>query len=67
MRSLWSDLWHSIRQLAKSPLITVAAILSLMLAIGANIAIFSLINALVLESLPISAPKHLVRLKLFAA
>jgi putative ABC transport system permease protein len=64
MHGLWPDLRYSIRQLAKSPLITAAAIVSLTLGIGANTAIFSLINALVLQSLPIRAPEQLVRLKL---
>ena len=64
MDALWLDLRYSIRQLAKSPVTTATAILSLTLGIGANTAIFSLVNALVLQSLPIRAPEQLVRIKL---
>lgn len=64
MHALWLDLRYSVRQLAKSPVTTAAAIISLTLGIGANTAIFSLINTLVLQPLPIRAPEQLVRIKL---
>jgi predicted permease len=64
MHAHWLDVRYSIRQLAKSPVTTAAAIISLTLGIGASTAIFSLINALVLQSLPIRAPEQLVRITL---
>ena len=57
---LWQDLRFSIRMLAKSRGFTSVAILSLALGIGANTAIFTLINELILKSLPVRAPQDLV-------
>lgn len=65
MQALWLDLKYSLRQLIKSPLATAVAVISLALGIGANSAIFSLINVLVLQSLPIRSPEALVRLTLY--
>src|SRR5438445_13851930 len=56
------DIRHSARMLVKSPVTTAVAILSLALGIGANTAIFSLMNALILRSLPIRDPGQLVHL-----
>lgn len=67
MQALWLDLRYSLRQFAKSPLATAAAIVSLTLGIGTNTAIFTLINALVLQSLPVRAPEQLVRVQLLDA
>ena len=58
------DLRLAIRQLAKQPAFTTAAILSLALGIGANTAIFQLIDALSLRTLPVVAPRELVEVRL---
>src|SRR5215470_859436 len=52
MESLWQDLRFGFRSLAKKPGFTVVAILSLAIGIGANSAIFSVTNALILRPLP---------------
>jgi predicted permease len=57
---LWRDVAFAWRMLAKSPLLTGVAILSLALGIGANTAIFSLVNALMLRALPVPEPQELV-------
>src|SRR5947208_65638 len=56
------DLRYSIRTLLKNPGFTVVAILTLALGIGANTAIFSLLNALILRELPVREPHRLVAL-----
>ena len=58
--SLWQDIRYGARQLLKSPGFAIVAILSLALGIGANTAIFTLINDLLLKSLPVSHPEQLV-------
>jgi predicted permease len=58
--SIWQDIRYSLRMMAKSPGFTTVAILSLALGIGANTAIFTLINNLILKSLPVTNPKDLV-------
>jgi hypothetical protein len=55
------DSRHGIRLLARSPLFTAAAILSLALGIGANTAIFSLIDAVMLRMMPVHEPARLVQ------
>jgi hypothetical protein len=62
MRNLVADLRFALRTLAKSPVFTGVAVLSLALGIGANTAIFSLINAVILRTLPVSHPEQLVQL-----
>src|ERR1700751_1897359 len=62
MRSLISHLRHTIRLLLKSPGFTFTAILILGLGIGANTAIFSLINGVLLEPLPYPQGDRLVRI-----
>ena len=60
MTGFFQDLQYAFRQLRKSPGYTLVAILSLALGIGANTAIFSLINGLLLKSLPVRDPQQLV-------
>ena len=55
------DSRHGIRLLARSPLFTAAAIVSLALGIGANTAIFSLIDAVILRMMPVHEPERLVQ------
>jgi predicted permease len=60
--SVASDIRYSLRMLAKSPGFTAIAILSLALGVGANTAIFTLINDLMIKQLPVGQPDQLVSL-----
>ncbi len=60
--SIGRDLTYAFRTLRRTPGFTLTAILILALGIGANTAIFSLMNAVLLRSLPVSDPSSLVRL-----
>lgn len=62
MGQVWQNLRYAVRILGKNPGFTTVAILSLALGIGANTAIFTLINALLLRDLPVQHPEQLVRL-----
>jgi putative ABC transport system permease protein len=59
VQTLWQDLRYGLRQLAKSPGFAAVAILTLALGIGANAAIFQLIDAVRLRTLPVRDPNRL--------
>src|SRR5450432_1367863 len=59
MNNLINDLRFALRQLRQNPAFTIVAVLSLALGIGANTAIFQLIDAVRLRSLPVDHPQDL--------
>jgi predicted permease len=62
MQALLTDVRYAIRRLRSSPVFTTAAVLTLALGIGGTTAIFTLINAVMLRSLPVSDPARLFRI-----
>src|SRR5215475_11327848 len=62
MNQVWRDLRYGARMLIKQPAFTLIAVLTLALGIGANTAIFSLVNAVLVEPLPFDHPERLVSL-----
>jgi hypothetical protein len=59
MHTLWQDLRYGARMLLKSKMFTLVAVLSLALGIGANTAIFSLLDAVLFRLLPVQEPEKL--------
>jgi predicted permease len=62
LENLWADLRFALHQLRKSPGYTLTAILTLAIGIGANAAIFTLIDDILLRSLPVPHPEQLVEI-----
>ncbi len=62
MSNLWHDVRYALRQLRKSPAFTLTAVVTLALGIGANTAIFTLVQGILLRSLPVADPSQLYRI-----
>ena len=60
LEQLWQDIKHGCRVLASSPVFTIVSVLSLAIGIGANCAIFSFADALLLRPLPVARPGEIM-------
>ena len=60
LRDLWQDLWYASRLTRRRPGFTAVAVLTLALGIGGTSAIFSLVDAVLLQTLPVDRPGELV-------
>ncbi len=62
LESIFIDLRYALRMMRRAPLVTSVAVLSLALGIGANTAIFTVLDALLLKLLPVKDPRQIVML-----
>ena len=60
MTELMRDVRHATRRLVRTPMFTLATLLTLALGIGANVAIFSIVNTVLLKPLPFHEPDRIV-------